>query len=93
MTYGLVVYAPDGVTEIFNSRSAQVGCATDIVTATSAAQTFTYPLFAGRNAEAIYLAGYGATASVDTALGYPRVTISALSAAPSPASTFLIVIT
>ena len=92
MTYGVVVYASDGVTEIFNSRVAELGCATDVVTATSVAQTFTYSAFPGRNAEAIYLAGYNATASVDTALGYPRVTVSALLSTALQPATFLIVI-
>jgi hypothetical protein len=64
----------------FDSRLATEACVLDVLTvAAGATGTYTYPLFPGRSAVTLLAytqVGWGVT--VDTALGYPRVTVSTL---------------
>lgn len=81
MSYGMQVYAADGVTLIFDSRVVQGGVLAEVPVITSAVPTVrTYPAFAGRIVFAMDLWGVADTqVSVDYALGYPRVTFPGVS--------------
>jgi hypothetical protein len=75
---GLTIYAPDGVTEVWNSDTAGGGViATSRVYAKTDTDVLYFPAFAGRNACIVNLSPSTDNGNVvlDTALGYPRVTI------------------
>lgn len=82
---GLQIFDPnDGVTVVWDSDTVGGGVFAD-VRAYSAGETatLTYPAYAGRSVEIVPIlswnqsGAYGVT--TDTALGYPRVTVSAAS--------------
>ena len=62
----------------FDSRLATEACVLDVLTvAAGATGTYTYPLFPGRSAVALMAnGGTGWGITVDTVLGYPRVTLA-----------------
>lgn len=76
----------------FDSTQAQVGCLVEVlVVPAGPAATRTYPAFAGRNAAAVQLSGsIVSLASVDTALGYPRVVLPAGDPVPAGWAVFVI---
>ena len=79
MAYGIKVYSSTGAT-LWDSTVAASGIVADVIITPAGAggpYQYTYPDFAGRTASTVFLAAMGDTdpATVDTALGYPRVTI------------------
>lgn len=78
-SYGLRVWAADGVTLTFDSETAGFGCLADVISVTSNANiTKTYPDFPGKTCTVVQMCDYwDQNTSVDYALGYPRVTVPA----------------
>ena len=83
----LIIYDTDGTTEVWNSDTVSGGViATIKAYAPTGTDTLTFPAFAGRSAQIVNLltsvtAGKGnQNVTLDFALGYPRVTVSASSA-------------
>lgn len=78
--FGLQVFAADGTTVLFDSRTAQVGVIADLVNLVPYEHwERTYPAFAGRTMFVMSAHAYlpSPAAAVDYALGYPRVVIDA----------------
>jgi hypothetical protein len=78
MTYGAQVFNAAGGL-IWDSTTAGSGVVADVLDlAPGGPYTFTYPSFAGRTVNTVSLEYLGATLpTMDTALGYPRVTVPA----------------
>ena len=72
MAYGLQLFNSSGA-KFFDSTTAMGGVVVDIITASSAVQTKTYPAFPGRTAFTTVISGIGTDTTTDTTLGYPRV--------------------
>jgi hypothetical protein len=73
MSYGLQVFDGSG-TVIFDNRYAQAGVVLDLFAPNNAGETRTYPGAAGLSVFTMLASGYSdVTATVDYALGYPRV--------------------
>jgi hypothetical protein len=79
MTYGLQIFAADGVTKTFDSTTAVGGCVVDIVTAKSYEITISYDAFDSyRTAYATIIGGVGsAEATPGYNSGHPTITIPA----------------
>lgn len=76
--HGTQVFAADGTTLIFDSRIAQAGVLMDVqALKTTSTTVLSYPAFAGRTAFVMDgCSNMIAAASVDYALGYPRVSLA-----------------
>lgn len=74
MSYGLQVFDGSG-TVVFDNRNAQAGVLLDVFAPNNGGETRTYPGAAGLSVFTMLAGGHtNATATVDYALGYPRVT-------------------
>lgn len=75
--FGIQVFAGDGTTVTFDSRTAQAGTLPEVLAlATSSAVVRTYPDFSGYTVSTLDSAGYQPGGIVvDYGLGYPRITI------------------
>ena len=80
MTYGLQIFAADGVTKTFDSTTAKGGCVVDIVTAIATERTISYDAFdSSRTAFGVLISGLATslpTGGHDTG-GHPTITIPA----------------
>lgn len=76
MTFGLAVRDATGAL-VWDSRTAPTGVVGDVrLVPANQSAVFTYPAFAGRVTHALNLFTDGDVGiTVDTALGYPRVTV------------------
>lgn len=77
MAYGIQVYNSSGAT-VWDSTVAASGIVADvIITSAGGPYQYTYPDFAGRtvNTVSLVVPGDELPPTVDTALGYPRVTV------------------
>ena len=81
MTYGLQIFAEDGVTKTFDSTYPSKGCVVDIVTAGINSQLKVYDAFNtidGRSAYALLVGGFSDIAATPTtSAGHPAITIPA----------------
>lgn len=97
MPEGIRVRDVNGV-EIWNSYTVSGGTLADVkIYAPSESATLTYPAFAGNGAYLVTIAGILPASGIpgvvlDTALGYPRVTVSATTAVTLPRKFVLVVI-
>jgi hypothetical protein len=79
MAYGIQVYNSSGAT-VWDSTVAASGIVADVIITPASGggpYQYTYPDFAGRTVNTVSLVAFGdiSPPTVDTALGYPRVTV------------------